>query len=96
MKRIIAALMVITTLLLTLISCTPMHEHTWRVEWSSDLDLHWHYCSYDGCLEMTDKAEHTWDEGVIAAMPTPVIAGSKKFTCTVCGAIRTEVYEWEE
>ena len=96
MKKIIAILFLNVTLLLSLFSCTPVHEHTWRESWSSDLDRHWHYCSREGCLERTDEEEHSWDEGVIAAMPTPLIAGSKKFTCTACGAIRTEVYEWEE
>jgi len=96
MKKIIAAVITVVILLFTLISCAPMHEHTWRESWSGDLDRHWHYCSHENCLKRADEAEHSWDEGVIAAMPTPVIAGVKKFTCTVCGAIRTESYEWEE
>ncbi|MBE6768991.1 MAG: hypothetical protein E7549_08855, partial [Ruminococcaceae bacterium] len=35
--------------------------------------------------------EHTWDDGVITIAPTTEATGVKTYTCTVCGATKTEV-----
>ena len=35
--------------------------------------------------------EHQWDEGVITKEPTATEPGIKTYTCTVCGASKTEV-----
>ena len=35
--------------------------------------------------------EHTWDTGVITVKPTNDSDGEKLFTCTVCGATKTEI-----
>ena len=37
-----------------------------------------------------EKANHTWDSGVITKEPTTTVEGVKTFTCTTCGATRTE------
>lgn len=36
------------------------------------------------------KVDHTWSEGVRSAKPTCDVAGSDKFTCTVCGETKLE------
>ena len=39
---------------------------------------------------MSGKAEHTWDNGKVTTQPTCTEDGVKTYTCTVCGATRTE------
>ncbi|MBR3316829.1 MAG: RICIN domain-containing protein [Atopobiaceae bacterium] len=39
------------------------------------------------------KAEHAWDEGVVTTQPTCTGSGVKTFTCTRCGATKTEEVE---
>ena len=34
--------------------------------------------------------EHAWDQGVVTKQPTATEKGERTFTCTVCGATRTE------
>lgn len=65
------------------------------VEWSFDGEYHWHACSVEGCDQITDKAEHTWDGGNITILPTSDKKGEKTFTCTTCGNTKTEDVELE-
>ena len=46
-------------------------------------------------LTTADEAnhQHTWDEGKITKQPTTSEEGEKTFTCTVCGATKTESIE---
>ena len=37
-----------------------------------------------------DNVAHTWDNGVVTTEPTETSKGVKTYTCTVCGATRTE------
>ncbi len=39
---------------------------------------------------ITAMLEHSWDAGVIITPPAAGTPGTKKFTCTVCGATKTE------
>ncbi len=96
MKKLSALILFFAISTLILSSCAAPHTHTYREEWSADLEYHWHYCEYDRCTELTDRAEHEWDEGIVVAEPTTSLDGLKKFTCTVCGAIRTEPYKQGE
>ena len=43
------------------------------------------YCDYE------ETADHTWDEGTVTTAPTCQTTGEALFTCTDCGATRTEV-----
>ena len=36
------------------------------------------------------KTSHSWDKGTVTKAPQVGVAGERTFTCTVCGAIRTE------
>ena len=67
-------------------------------EWKSDENNHWHEFA---CGTIMDKAEHTWDAGVVTKEATCTEAGVKTFTCE-CGATKTEPiskidhkYEWK-
>jgi len=66
----------------------PAHQHSPSTAWTSDATYHWHTCS--GCTEQVDKAEHTWDAGVVTVEPTLEATGTKTFTCEVCSATKTE------
>ena len=70
------------------------HRHTLSAEWSSDANNHWKVCTGEGCPlsegAHIQEAAHTWDAGVVTTEPTHLAAGVKTYTCTVCGATKTE------
>ena len=89
--------------LFSLASCTQEtpHEHTFSEEWSKDETYHWHAATCEHTEEYSDKAEHTWDEGKITNPGSCTEPGTMLFTCTVCGATKTESvpelgHSWDE
>ena len=64
------------------------HSHSFAQEWTSDKTHHWHECA---CGEISDMAAHTWDAGKVTEEPTTSATGKKVYTCTVCGAEKTEI-----
>ncbi len=72
------------------IPATGHVKHTYGEEWKTDEDNHWHECTAEGCEETTAPEAHTWDEGVVETEATETTTGSKKYTCTVCNATKTE------
>ncbi len=66
------------------------HSHSYADAWSHDATHHWHAstCGHD---VVSGKAEHTWNGGEVTTAATCGAAGEKTFTCTVCGATKTEV-----
>ena len=66
------------------------HKHTYAMEWSYDETYHWHAATCEHTNEVGNKAEHSWDNGVITAEPTCTETGTKTYTCTVCDATKTE------
>ncbi|MBE6561670.1 MAG: hypothetical protein E7662_11155 [Ruminococcaceae bacterium] len=64
------------------------HVHTWLTAWSKNADKHWHTCS--GCDDISDEADHIWDTGVVTKPATESETGIRTYTCTVCGAEKTE------
>ena len=76
-------------------SFTPEeHTHVWATTWSSDPDYHWHKCTGTlggaACVEINDKAAHTWNAGTITTQPGAYTTGVKTYTCTVCQRTKTE------
>ena len=61
--------------------------HNYGSEWSKDGANHWHSCA---CGKKKDVAAHTFDAGKITKAATETADGVKAFTCTVCGATKTE------
>lgn len=47
----------------------PEHTHTYATEWSFDNTYHWHACTGGNCSEISDKAQHAFENDI----------------CTVCG-----------
>lgn len=66
------------------------HQHIWG-EWLHNDTHHWRVCSE--CSRESTPENHKWDGGVITQQPTTAAEGIKTFTCTVCGATRTEAVD---
>ncbi len=92
MKKITSFALVLTMLLTATIFSACLFEHKCVPSdtWSTDADSHWHECSDEKCEEILDKANHTWNEGVITTVASQKEDGVKTFTCTVCNATKTE------
>ena len=62
--------------------------HNWS-EWTNlDGTSHKRVCANDPTH--VETAEHVWDDGTVTTEPTDKVEGVKTFTCTVCGATKTE------
>ena len=70
------------------VSAAGGHFHSWADDWSRDENNHWHACS--GCDEKKDEAPHNWDNGKVTTKATCTTAGVKTYTCSKCGATKTE------
>ncbi len=96
MKKRIVTLIGVLCLLLALpfvfsacVSTEP-HTHEFAGEWTGDDTHHWHAAVCEHSNEVADRAEHTWDTRTVLTEPTETEAGSMQYTCTVCGATKTE------
>ena len=91
MKKLVSLLLTVCMCLGVLVSLTACgHEHTFSADWSKDQTHHWHACEGADCTEVADKTEHTYNAGEITTPATKAAAGTKTFTCTACGATKTE------
>ena len=62
--------------------------HDFTTSWTHDDNMHWKQCSR--CDEKDDVSPHTWDSGTVTTAPTCTKAGERTYTCTECGATKTE------
>ena len=62
--------------------------HDFTTSWTHDDNEHWKQCSR--CDKKDDVSPHTWDSGTITTAPTCTKAGKKTYSCTECGATKTE------
>ena len=67
-------------------SVDKLAEHVYGDGEQYSADLHKKTCP---CGDV-QYAPHIWDEGVVTTQPTHLTQGVKTFTCTDCGATRTE------
>ena len=63
------------------------HEHDFNDEWENNENYHWHACSFEGCMEREDKAEHAFGNPEITYTSE---SATKKYTCVDCGFEKTE------
>ena len=63
------------------------HVHSYSEEWRYDGTMHWHICS---CGSKRDTQSHAWDAGTVQQEATCTEPGSVLYTCTVCGATKSE------
>lgn len=66
------------------------HTHTFASEWTHDDNFHWLAATCQHSNEISGKAVHVWDGGVITTQPTETSKGVKTFTCVICKATKTE------
>lgn len=95
MKRFLSVLTLISLLIpltIGLSACT--HKCTFAEEWTNDETSHWHICLNESCTEISEKGDHTWDNGVTESEATQEADGKKVYTCTVCNYKRTETVEF--
>ena len=60
-------------------------------DWAKENDTqHKHICSVCG---KTESADHTWNAGEVTKAPTCKETGIKTYTCTACGATKTETLD---
>ena len=52
-------------------------------------DVSWHTRECTKCHEI-EKLAHIWDKGVVTTPATQTQTGTRTFTCSVCGAVKTE------
>lgn len=69
----------------------PATGHSYSEAWTTSEAKHWHACA--NCDSKRDEADHTWNDGVVTTEPTTSAEGVKTYTCTVCGATKTETID---
>ena len=91
-KTFIAILAIAMVLVLSLAVLTACNnkKHDFSSKWEYDETSHWHECMTKKHSDVADKADHTFDAGVVTTQPTEDAAGVKTLTCTVCGYQKTE------
>ena len=67
------------------------HVHVYSDAWEHDATHHWHECAKDG--DKSGYAEHVWNAGVVTEEATEEKTGIRTYTCTVCGATKTETID---
>ncbi len=68
----------------------PAIGHTFATDWTKDATHHWHKATCEHSSEVSDKAEHDWNEGVETTAPDYGTTGVKTYTCNTCGQTKTE------
>ena len=76
---------------IVLVSCE--HKHTYDESWSKDATHHWHAATCEHKEEISDKAEHAWNDGVITTQPTIDAEGEMTYVCLECGQIKKEAID---
>lgn len=71
------------------------HTHNFGEEWKKDGREHWRVCTEVDCGEISEKAEHEWDDGELTVPATKETDGVKTYTCTVCLQTKTESVKYE-
>ena len=91
-KTFIAILAIAMVLVLSLAVLTACNnkKHNFSSKWEYDETSHWHECMTKKHSDVADKADHTFDAGVITTPATEAAEGVKTLTCTVCGYQTTQ------
>ena len=84
------AIALMLVLSLSVLAACNKNKHNFSSEWKNDEQYHWHECVTKKHTDVADKADHTFDAGVVTKDPTEAEEGVKTFTCTVCGYQKTE------
>lgn len=66
------------------------HQHTFSTAWMGNTTYHWHPATCEHTNVVSGLGEHVWNQGVVTQWASHNAPGQKVFTCTVCGAQKTE------
>lgn len=86
---ILAIAMVLVLSLAVLTACNK-NKHDFSSKWEYDETSHWHECMTKKHNDVADKADHTFDAGVVTTPATETSEGVLTLTCTVCGFQKTK------
>lgn len=91
-KSFIAILAIAMVLVLSLAVLTACNnkKHDFSSKWEYDETSHWHECMTKKHNDVADKADHTFDAGVVTTPATETTEGVLTLTCTVCGFQKTK------
>ena len=92
-RKSIAILLSVVLMLVIMLTACNCKKHKFSSEWKYDDTSHWHECLKKKHSDVADKAEHTFNEGVVTTTPTETSEGVLTLTCTVCGYQKTKSIE---
>ena len=67
MKKLVSLLLAVCMCLsigIVLTACDEEHTHTYKTEWAKNTTHHWHECEGTDCTDVSDKAEHSFTDGI--------------------------------
>ena len=86
----ILAIAMVLVLSLSVLTACNKNKHEFSSEWKNDETSHWHECMTKKHNDVADKADHTFDAGVVTTPATETTEGVLTLTCTVCGFQKTK------
>lgn len=86
----ILAIALMLVLSLSVLTACNKNKHNFSSEWKNDETSHWHECMTKKHNDVADKADHTFDAGVVTTPATETSEGVLTLTCTVCGFQKTK------
>ena len=86
----ILAIALMLVLSLSVLTACNKNKHEFSSEWKNDETSHWHECMTKKHNDVADKADHTFDAGVVTTPATETSEGVLTLTCTVCGFQKTK------
>lgn len=86
----ILAIAMVLVLSLSVLTACNKNKHEFSSEWKFDETSHWHECMTKKHSDVADKADHTFDAGVVTTPATETTEGVLTLTCTVCGFQKTK------
>lgn len=86
----ILAIAMVLVLSLALLTACNNKKHNFSSKWEYDETSHWHECMTKKHNDVADKADHTFNEGVVTTPATETTEGVLTLTCTVCGFQKTK------
>lgn len=86
----ILAIAIVFVLSLSVLTACNKNKHNFSSEWKNDETSHWHECMTKKHNDVADKADHTFNEGVVTTPATETSEGVLTLTCTVCGFQKTK------
>ena len=87
------AIALMLVLSLSVFTACGKNKHKFSDEWKSDESGHWHECMTKKHTDVADKADHTFDTGVVTTPASETATGVMTFTCTVCKYQKTKILD---